>query len=454
MLFNKSNNGQAELKALLGFLYASNNFANIQTDIELAEEDMIRLIGQEVYDLADTHYHSANYNTGGDYLLLDNLVFKIQLPVAYYGWYAFSQHLDVSHDENGRKVVLDKENETMAWEWMLHRDDDAVINKAHKTTDRLIEFLEKNENNLIGTGATINLIGQGAASANFPGFFKTLSGYVYEESTKTLTDIREWDPVAEYSKMDDIGSDLIEGDFYNCFVEYDGKYYYSNSDANVNNQPDIDDLSNWIELDINFKAFKKYTEAEHEVYVWRESDSQKAARSLFINTANDFDEIFPIDKSRRFFIKIIPFQKEVNRKHILSVLGKDLYDELKAAIESGDINDPDNVNYSTWQELLALIKVPLAYLTLSLAVKRLSFIMMPNGIFQDFESGFLNQKAKQPAPAELKRSIAKMLEDDGLMELEALQKEITKMTTEALGETYEPTDMTERMDPDEKYIRL
>jgi len=425
---------------------------SIKTDIELAEEDMIMLIGQEVYNLADAHYHSVNYNTGGDYLLLDNLVYHIQLPVAFYAWYAFSQHTDVSHDENGRKVVLDKDRESMPWEWMIHRDDDATLNKAHKTTDRLIAFLDKNENLLIGTGATINLIGQGAKASNYPGFFKTLSGYVYEESTKTITDIRAWDPETEYSMVDDIGSDLIEGDFYNCFAEYNDKYYYSVKESNLNNQPDIDDGSNWVELDSNFKAFKKYSEAEHEVYVWKESDSQKAARSLFINNANDFDAIFPIDKSRRFFIKTIPFQKETNRKHILPVLGKDLYNELKAAIESGDINDPDNVNYATWDKLMDLIRVPVAYLTLSLAVKRLSFIMMPNGIFQDFETNV--QKGKQPVPANLKRDIAQMLEDDGLKELVSLQKELDKITAEAAGETYEPIDMTERMDPDQKYIRL
>lgn len=355
MLFNKSNIGQEELKELLGFLYASNNFANIKTDIALAEEDMIRLIGQEVYDYAEAHYISNDYmfspaegEDGSDaaLLLLDDLVHHIQLPVAYYAWYNFSQHLDVTHSEDGRKVILDKDNESMAWEWMLHRDDDATINKAHKTTDRLIAFLEKNEEAL-----------------------------------------------------------LIEGE---------GE--------------------------------------EDDVYVWKGTESQIIARSLFINNAVDFDNIFPIDQSRRFFIKIIPFIKEVERKHILPVLGAELFDELKAAIGDGSMYDDTDTDYAANQALLALIKVPLAFLTLSLAVKRLSFIMMPNGIFQDFESGV--QKAKQPVAADVKRSIAKMLEDDGIKELENLQKEITKIYTEALGETYEPTDMTERMDPDELFFRL
>ena len=55
MLFNKNENGQAELKELLGFLYAGDEFANIKTDIELAEETIIEYIGQPVYDRAQTY---------------------------------------------------------------------------------------------------------------------------------------------------------------------------------------------------------------------------------------------------------------------------------------------------------------------------------------------------------------------------------------------------------------
>lgn len=327
MLFNKSDNGQDELKALLGFLFASDNFDNIKTDIELAEEDMIELIGQDVYDKAQEHYDSENWGDE-DFTLLNNLVKHIQLPVAYYAYHAYAAHTDITHGENGRKVFIDPDNEKIAWEWMIHKDDEAILNKAHKTTDRLIAFLEKNED-----------------------------------------DIEEW----------------------------------------------------------------------------KESDAQKAARRLFIQNTKVFDGIFPIDNSRRFFIKIIPFMDEVERKYLKPVLG-DRYATIKTAIEAGETDDYD--------DLIALIRVPVAYLTLGIAIRRLSVSLMPNGIFHDYVSEWMTQKAKLPASVGIRTEVGKALENEGMFELKVLQQEIAKLDAVAASETYEPTDMTERMDPDNQIFRL
>ena len=325
MLFNKNENGQAELKELLGFLYAGDEFANIKTDIELAEETIIEYIGQPVYDRAQTYYDNPEPTSE----LNEKLVKHIQLPVAYYGYHAFAAHTDVSHSQDGRKVLIDPENEKMAWEWMIRRDDDAILNKAHKTTDRLIAFLEKNEDN-----------------------------------------------IAE----------------------------------------------------------------------WKNSDAQKAARALFINTAQLFDSIFPIDNSRRFFIKILPFIREVERKHILPVLGRDRFEDIKAALQSGDFED--------YEDLLSLIRVPLAYLTIGTALRRLSVTLLPNGIFQEYESERLTQKARQPVATDVRREIAQAIKADGMHELENLQKEISRLDAEAAGETFTPDDPDEHIDPDATIFRL
>jgi len=329
MLFNKINNGQEELKGLLGFLWAADNFDNIKTDIELAEEDMTGLIGQAVYDKAQSHYNSDNLgSTDAQYTLLNDLVKHIQLPVAYYATYAFTAHTDVSHSQDGRKVNIDPENQKLAWEWMIERDDEAILNKAHKTTDRLIAFLEKN----------------------------------------------------------------------------------------------ADDITEW-----------------------KDSDAQKTARRLFIPTTKIFDSIFPIDNSRRFFVKIIPFMDEVERKHLKPVLG-DRYETIKTAMKEGNYTDPDGI--------LSLIRVPVVYLTLSIAIRRLSIRLLPNGIFQDYVSESQTMKAKQVAPVNVRTEVGKSLQYDGEFELQNLQKELSKLDAEASGETYEPTDMTDRMSPDESFFRL
>lgn len=331
MLFNKNNYGTAELKALIGFLWASVNFDNIKTDIMLTEEDIVGYIGQAVYDKAQAHYSSANYESAGEeFKLLNDLVHYIQLPVAYYAYYNFAAHTDISHGEDGRKVTIDNENQKMAWEWMIERDDDATLNKAHKTMDRLIAFLEKNS---------------------------------------------------------------------------------------------------------------------EEIEEWQDSEAQKAARSLFINTTGDFDKIFPIDNSRRFFIKIIPFLKEAERKHLLPVLGKTRYDAMKAAITSGDLTDAQ-------KSMLAFINVPLAYFSLSIAIKRLSINLMPNGIFQDYTGDRLTQKAKQPAPTDVRKEIGNSLLQDAVFELQNLQKEISKLDAEAANETYVPVDPAGHVKSDTPIFRI
>jgi len=342
MLFNKNDNGADELKDLLGFLFASNSFANIKTDIMLALEDMAELIGEPVLALAHNHYWSDSYGADDQdaepdpdpdqepqptLRQLNDLVKHIQLPVAYYAYAAFAAHTDVSHGEDGRKVTIDIENQKMAWEWMIDRDDEAIINKAHKTTDRLIAFLEKNAD-------------------DFP--------------------------------------------------------------------------------------------------AWKNSGERKAANGLLLSSAKIFNEIFPIDNSRRFFLKIIPFVREAERKHILPVLGKEKYDEIKAALEAGT-DTPD---------LLPLIRVPLAYYTLSLAVQRLSVNMLPNGIFQDYVSERLSTKARMPAATDIRKNITRLFYDDATFELQNLQKELAKMKAAEENATYEPARPGSRINPTAKIIRL
>lgn len=177
MLFNKSENGIDELKSITGFMYSYNKFENIRTDIELAQEDLERIIGAEVMELAEDHYNSEDYQQpteepeepvedppgptppgGGEPIppgagedetptpsneLLTSLVNHIQLPVAYHAIHSFSQNTDISHEDSGRKVKIDAEREKLPWEWMLEKDEKAILKKAYRTTDRLINFLDK-----------------------------------------------------------------------------------------------------------------------------------------------------------------------------------------------------------------------------------------------------------------------------------------------------------------------
>lgn len=143
MLFNKSNNGAEELQERTGSYYANNDFARIVTDIELAEDDLIKLVGQAVYDRALNHYEGDNYLSDSEDHKTNNMLVKlIQTAVAYKATFEYYQSNLVSHEDTGRKVKIDNDNEKMAWEWMLDRDDQAQLSKINRSIDRLINWLE------------------------------------------------------------------------------------------------------------------------------------------------------------------------------------------------------------------------------------------------------------------------------------------------------------------------
>ena len=170
MIFDKSSNGTDEMKSLLGFIYATNSFDNIKTDINLAERKVKKLIGTTVYDLALEHYLSENYQapapdpedtpddppadppadppsepseepTAYTYSQLDILVHAIQLPVAYLAVLTYAPHGDLTHSDKGRQIIV-TEKEKPAFEWQLERDNKALLSKYHETTDVLLELLD------------------------------------------------------------------------------------------------------------------------------------------------------------------------------------------------------------------------------------------------------------------------------------------------------------------------
>ena len=154
MLFNRDDDYDlaiVEFKKYASFIYKSSEFNNIELDIELAEEDIIKITGNDLYLRAHTHYHSVDYEKDTPSpaeAFNDMLVHYLQLPIALYATIAWSKANDVAHTPEGRRVSIDKEKESLAWDWMIDEDNRNMQNKANKTFDRLIKFLEDNDSAL------------------------------------------------------------------------------------------------------------------------------------------------------------------------------------------------------------------------------------------------------------------------------------------------------------------
>lgn len=349
MIFNKNDKGSEELRVLTGAYYKSNDFEKASVKVMLSSEELAAFIGQAIFDVAETHYKSANYqqpdpepvpdgSTSGSagagvpartFALLDQLVQHIQLPIAFQATLWHYQGNDISHEDSGRKMKIDADSEKMAWEWMYDRDDAAALRMHQKALDRLIKFLNTNAD-------------------SFP--------------------------------------------------------------------------------------------------EWQDSAARKKSLSLFINTSEHFDSLFAIDSSPAFFHRLAPIMAEIERKHIKPIIGVDKFKELKEAIQSAEgIAETD-------EELYDYICDPIPLMTMSMAVKRFSLTVIPEGVVQYFISQFQTAKANQPVALEQIKYVSKDLWADALHVLNELKKYWSAINVVESEETID--DMLPSMDDDDKFISL
>ncbi|MBO5692904.1 MAG: hypothetical protein J6R74_03075 [Tidjanibacter sp.] len=137
--FNKDNNGAYELACLTGTYSASNAYSNIESEVIFATEALTKLLGEEVMRRASTFYITHSIDNSLD----AKLVQYIQRSIACLATSRYHQQTLVSHGDNGRKVKADGA-ETMAWEWMIERDDSAARERYYRSLDSLFGFLEQN----------------------------------------------------------------------------------------------------------------------------------------------------------------------------------------------------------------------------------------------------------------------------------------------------------------------
>lgn len=110
---------------------------------------------------------------------------------------------------------------------------------------------------------------------------------------------------------------------------------------------------------------------------WATSKEYIKSKNLFIINAKQFDEIFPIDESRQFFMRVCPSIQRSEIKHILPVIKKDKFDELKEKIKDDDLNDENDIN------LIRIIRNILVFDSLAEATQRFAQKYLPESIVGD-----------------------------------------------------------------------
>lgn len=287
-----------EFRACVPWLYASAELDKFILDIELATEELIEVLGDGVYDRVASAHESE---TRGD---LDvELIRCFQLPVALSAYLSYSANGDVSHEEDGRKVKIDKDSESIPWQWMLDKDDAAIRMKLGRAVDRLIAFLDKH-------------------------------------------------------------------------VE--------------------------------------------EITEWKDSEQRKGMNVLFVRSAAEFDDVVPIDRSRYFFLRVLPFVRAVDRD-MVKYVGKDRFRELKEAMAGGSLTGEQ-------ERMVELCREVVPHLVMARAVRRFSVKVLPDSVVTRFDSERQTKGASLPASLDLIGVMENVYNGDakrGIVELQAYVKEIT-----------------------------
>ncbi|WP_271407297.1 DUF6712 family protein [Tenacibaculum soleae] len=177
---------------------------------------------------------------------------------------------------------------------------------------------------------------------------------------------------------------------------------------------------------------------DENIATWKTTPEYKLTHNLFIRTAHDFDQFFPIGNSRLLMLKLAPGIRLCENNEIKSRIGEDLFESLKT--------DP-----TTNTVLVSKIQEATAYYSLAWAMRRLSVQLFPEGVLQGFKSDRISARATKSAENNEAYSVAAYFEIDAKKAFIAIENIITKLNQPA-DEQIEP--LTFKADPNNKFISL
>lgn len=173
-------------------------------------------------------------------------------------------------------------------------------------------------------------------------------------------------------------------------------------------QLDRDDALHLEEYYKAVDALIRYLNRE-EPDEWKESDAYKLSRTLLIRNGASFDSYFPIEKSERMFLILLPFIREAQQLTVKRAYGLANWDALLA---EKDVPETD-AHFSASKAV--------ALLAMSMALRRLSLSVIPGGIIRKFmaESGMGESK---PVSLEDVNRVSQWLADDAATWIDEMKR--------------------------------
>ena len=143
-------------------------------------------------------------------------------------------------------------------------------------------------------------------------------------------------------------------------------------------------------------------------------------RSLFVSNAAEFDNVIPIDWSRYFILRVLPFVRSVDRD-MVKYIGKERYEKIKEAMRAGVLTEEQ-------ERVVELCREVVPHLVMAKAVRRFSVKVLPDSVVTRFDSERQTVDASSPASRDLIGIMENVYTGDagrGIVELQDYIKEIT-----------------------------
>jgi len=131
--------GSTEIKNLLGALDADIKLQNLIPDLITSTNEVIDLIGIEIYNKAVEAYNNGTIAENDK-----SFVYTVRYPIAVNAYRLFAPSNDISHTNNGRKMKQD-DSEKLPFQWMIDADNAALEKRYYRALDDLIKFLDRSK---------------------------------------------------------------------------------------------------------------------------------------------------------------------------------------------------------------------------------------------------------------------------------------------------------------------
>lgn len=135
--FNSSQNGNKELKEILGFLDADFELSEMKSEVEAATIELRKIIGKQTYKaIADWYEEETPTNNQ------TILIAKAQSAIANGAYMQFAPKSDLAATNQGRQMRMD-EHHKAPFEWMISRHNEQLERSYYRAIDYLIEELDE-----------------------------------------------------------------------------------------------------------------------------------------------------------------------------------------------------------------------------------------------------------------------------------------------------------------------